>query len=37
MEAAKISVGFKDIKTGSKGYYHLEENRISIKEGMSNH
>lgn len=30
-----VSVGFEDIKGGSKGYYHLKEDRIAIKSGMS--
>lgn len=35
VEVAKIPVEFENIKNGSKGYYHLVENRIAIKEGMS--
>ena len=35
IEVAKIPVEFENIKNGSKGYYHLGENRIAIKEGMS--
>ena len=35
VEVAKIPVEFENIKNGSKGYYHLLENRIAIKEGMS--
>ena len=35
IEVAKIPVKFEDIKDSSKGYYHLVENRIAIKEGMS--
>lgn len=35
IEVAKIPVEFENIITGSKGYYHLVENRIAIKEGMS--
>lgn len=30
-----VPIGFEDIKTGAKGYFHTEENRIAIKEGMS--
>lgn len=35
IEVAKIPVEFENIQGGSKGYYHLTENRIAIKEGMS--
>ncbi|HEY5588576.1 MAG TPA: LPD25 domain-containing protein [Candidatus Paceibacterota bacterium] len=35
VEVAKIPIKFEDIKNGSKGYYHLIENRVVIKEGMS--
>lgn len=35
VEVAKIPVEFENIENGSKGYYHLVENRIAIKEGMS--
>ena len=35
VEVAKIPVEFENIKNGSKGYYHLVENRIAIKEDMS--
>lgn len=30
-----VPIGFEDIKSGAKGYFHTEENRIAIKEGMS--
>lgn len=33
-KVAKIPIEFEDIKD-SKGYYHLTENRIAIKKGMS--
>lgn len=33
-EAKGVTVGFEDIKGGSKGYYHLKEDRIAIKSGM---
>ncbi|MBU3093545.1 hypothetical protein KPL35_15915 [Clostridium sp. CF011] len=35
VEVAKIPVEFENIENGSKGYYHLGENGIAIKEGMS--
>ena len=30
-----VPIGFEAIKGGAKGYYHLEEKRIAINEGMS--
>lgn len=33
--AVEIPVTFEDIQSGAKGYYSVEENRIAIKEGMS--
>lgn len=30
-----VPVGFEDIKSGAKGYFHLEDNRIAINNGMS--
>lgn len=27
--------GFEDIKSGAKGYFHVEDNRIAINKGMS--
>lgn len=30
-----VPVTFEDIQTGANGYFHLVENRIAIKEGMS--
>lgn len=30
-----VSIAFEDIKTGAKGYFHQTENRIAIKDGMS--
>ena len=30
-----VPIEFEDIKSGAKGYYHLEENRIAVQEGMS--
>ena len=34
IEVAKVPVTFENIKD-SKGYYHLTENRIAVKDGMS--
>ena len=34
-EASPVPIGFEDIKVGAKGYFHTEENRIAIQEGMS--
>ena len=34
-EISPVPIGFEDIKTGAKGYYHLEDKRIAIQEGMS--
>ncbi len=30
-----VPIGFEDIKTGAKGYYHTEDKRITIQSGMS--
>ena len=30
-----VPVSFEKIESGAKGYYHLEEDRIVVKEGMS--
>lgn len=39
MEAIKavcpVPIGFEEIKSGAKGYYHTEDKRIAIKSGMS--
>lgn len=35
IDVAKIPVSFENITTGSKGYYSLTDNRIAVKEGMS--
>lgn len=39
MEAIKVAspapIGFEKIESGAKGYFHIEENRIAILEGMS--
>ena len=34
-EAIPVPVTFEQIDSGAKGYYHLEENRIVVQEGMS--
>ena len=34
-QAAPVPVGFEKIEGGAHGYYHLEEKRIAIDEGMS--
>lgn len=34
-ESSPVPIGFEDIKGGAKGYFHTEENRIAIQEGMS--
>ena len=33
--ASPVPIGFEDIKSGAKGYFHVEENRIAINSGMS--
>lgn len=33
--AVAIPIAFENIESGAKGYYHIEENRIAIQEGMS--
>lgn len=33
--ASPVPVGFEDIKTGAKGYYHILDKRIAIQSGMS--
>lgn len=30
-----VPIGFENIESGAKGYYHLTEQRIAIQEGMS--
>lgn len=32
---AKVPIAFEDIQNGSNGYFHLTENRIAIKAGLS--
>ena len=34
-QASPVPVGFEKIEGGAHGYYHLEEKRIAIDEGMS--
>lgn len=34
-EVVPVPITFEDIPSGAKGYFHLEENRIAIQEGMS--
>ena len=34
-EVIPVPVSFEQIDSGAKGYYHLEENRIVVQEGMS--
>ena len=34
-KASLVPVAFENIQSGAKGYFHTEENRIAIKEGMS--
>ena len=33
--ASPVPIGFEDIVSGAKGYFHTEENRIAINNGMS--
>lgn len=33
--ASPVPIGFEDITSGAKGYFHTEENRIAINTGMS--
>lgn len=35
MRASPVSVGFEEISSGAKGYFHTLENRIAIQQGMS--
>lgn len=34
-QVVPVPIEFEDIKSGAKGYFHTEENRIAIQEGMS--
>jgi hypothetical protein len=33
--ASSVPIAFEDIKSGAKGYFHVEENRIALNNGMS--
>lgn len=34
-QISPVPIGFEDISGGAKGYYHLEDRRIAIQDGMS--
>ena len=34
-EISPVPISFEDIKSGAKGYYHTEDKRIAIQQGMS--
>ena len=34
-EVVPVTISFEQIDSGAKGFYHLEENRIVVQEGMS--
>ena len=34
-ESCPVQIGFEDIPSGAKGYFHTVENRIALQEGMS--
>ena len=34
-QASPVPITFEQIESGAKGYFHVEENRIAIQEGMS--
>lgn len=34
-QASPVPISFENIEAGAKGYFHVEENRIAIQEGMS--
>ena len=34
-EICPVSIGFEQIESGAKGYYHTTEQRIALQEGMS--
>jgi len=34
-KTSTVPIGFEEIKTGANGYYHLEDKRIALQEGMS--
>lgn len=34
-DVVPVPITFENIESGAKGYFHLEENRIAVQEGMS--
>ncbi|WP_051209134.1 ArdC-like ssDNA-binding domain-containing protein [Butyrivibrio sp. WCD3002] len=34
-DISPVPIGFEDIKSGAKGYYHTEDKRIAVQQGMS--
>lgn len=34
-EVVPVPITFENIESGAKGYFHLEDNRIAVQEGMS--
>lgn len=34
-DASPVPIGFEFIESGAKGYYHIEDHRIAIQDGMS--
>lgn len=34
-QASPVPISFENIESGAKGFFHVEENRIAIQEGMS--
>lgn len=34
-DASPVPIGFENIESGAKGYFHTEDHRIAIQEGMS--
>lgn len=34
-DISPVPIGFENIKSGAKGYYHTEDKRIAIQQGMS--
>ena len=34
-EVVPVPITFENIESGAKGYYHIEDNRIAVQEGMS--
>lgn len=35
MKISPVSIRYDEIESGAKGYYHLEQNEIVIRRGMS--